>query len=132
MLEEPLREALTFDDVLLVPQKSHVLPTDVDLVNEMKLPTERIAVPIRLTQFAGPPLSCSRRFARKFHGLGTRKPSVEFLDTLRLKLKPKPRDVQIDVPRRGNVRCVLRKICGKPGRTEVRFRFQLRVGGKVF
>jgi IMP dehydrogenase len=30
MLEEPLREALTFDDVLLVPQKSSVLPTDVD------------------------------------------------------------------------------------------------------
>ena len=30
MLEEPLREALTFDDVLLVPQKSSVLPTEVD------------------------------------------------------------------------------------------------------
>ena len=30
MLEEPLREALTFDDVLLVPQKSSVLPAEVD------------------------------------------------------------------------------------------------------
>ena len=30
MIEEPLREALTFDDVLLVPQKSTVLPTEVD------------------------------------------------------------------------------------------------------
>ena len=30
MLEEPLREALTFDDVLLVPAYSEVLPKDVD------------------------------------------------------------------------------------------------------
>jgi IMP dehydrogenase len=30
MIEEPLREALTFDDVLLVPQKSDVLPAQVD------------------------------------------------------------------------------------------------------
>jgi IMP dehydrogenase len=31
MLEERLPEALTFDDVLLVPQKSDVLPSDVDV-----------------------------------------------------------------------------------------------------
>ena len=31
MLEEPLREALTFDDVLLVPAYSEVLPRDVDI-----------------------------------------------------------------------------------------------------
>jgi inosine-5'-monophosphate dehydrogenase len=30
LIEEPLREALTFDDVLLVPQKSDVLPAQVD------------------------------------------------------------------------------------------------------
>lgn len=30
MFEEPLRECLTFDDVLLVPQMSDVLPKDVD------------------------------------------------------------------------------------------------------
>jgi IMP dehydrogenase len=31
MLEEPVPEALTFDDVLLVPQKSDVLPAEADL-----------------------------------------------------------------------------------------------------
>jgi IMP dehydrogenase len=31
MLEEPLRETLTFDDVLLVPSYSEVLPRDVDV-----------------------------------------------------------------------------------------------------
>src|SRR6185295_13105424 len=31
MLEEPLREALTFDDVLLVPSYSEVIPRDVDV-----------------------------------------------------------------------------------------------------
>jgi IMP dehydrogenase len=31
MLEQPLTEALTFDDVLLVPQKSDVLPAEVDV-----------------------------------------------------------------------------------------------------
>ena len=30
MLEENLRTGLTFDDVLLVPRKSEVLPRDVD------------------------------------------------------------------------------------------------------
>ena len=31
MIEEKIAEALTFDDVLLVPQKSDVLPSDVDI-----------------------------------------------------------------------------------------------------
>ena len=31
MLQERIREGLTFDDVLLVPAKSEVLPRDVDL-----------------------------------------------------------------------------------------------------
>jgi IMP dehydrogenase len=31
MLDEPLTEALTFDDVLLVPQRSEVLPSEVDV-----------------------------------------------------------------------------------------------------
>ncbi|NLM50716.1 MAG: IMP dehydrogenase, partial [Clostridiaceae bacterium] len=30
-LQDRLREGLTFDDVLLVPQKSDVLPADVDV-----------------------------------------------------------------------------------------------------
>lgn len=30
MLEENLRTGLTFDDVLLIPMESHVLPRDVD------------------------------------------------------------------------------------------------------
>ena len=29
--DEPLREALTFDDVLLLPAESSVLPTEVDV-----------------------------------------------------------------------------------------------------
>ncbi len=31
MYNEPLREALTFDDVLLVPRRSDTLPRDTDL-----------------------------------------------------------------------------------------------------
>ena len=31
MIEERLTEALTFDDVLLVPQRSDVLPSQVDV-----------------------------------------------------------------------------------------------------
>ncbi|HEU5058095.1 MAG TPA: IMP dehydrogenase [Kofleriaceae bacterium] len=33
--DEPLREALTFDDVLLVPAESAVLPTDVDVATRL-------------------------------------------------------------------------------------------------
>ena len=33
--DEPLREALTFDDVLLVPTESAVLPTDVDVATRL-------------------------------------------------------------------------------------------------
>ena len=35
MLEEKLPEALTFDDVLLVPQKSEVLPSEVDVATQL-------------------------------------------------------------------------------------------------
>ena len=35
MLKQPLREGLTFDDVLLVPRKSEVLPREVDLSVEL-------------------------------------------------------------------------------------------------
>src|SRR5688572_11547210 len=35
MLEEPLREALTFDDVLLVPAFSEVIPRDVDVTTRL-------------------------------------------------------------------------------------------------
>jgi IMP dehydrogenase len=35
MLEEPLREALTFDDVLLVPSFSEVIPRDVDVATRL-------------------------------------------------------------------------------------------------
>src|SRR5690349_11650077 len=35
MLEEPLREALTFDDVLLVPSYSEVIPRDVDVATRL-------------------------------------------------------------------------------------------------
>ena len=35
MLEDPLREALTFDDVLLVPAYSEVIPRDVDVTTRL-------------------------------------------------------------------------------------------------
>src|SRR5690242_6844602 len=35
MLEEPLREALTFDDVLLLPSYSEVIPRDVDVTTRL-------------------------------------------------------------------------------------------------
>ena len=45
MYKEPLREGLTFDDVLLVPQKSEVLPRDVDLSVQLT-PRIRLNVPL--------------------------------------------------------------------------------------
>jgi IMP dehydrogenase len=43
MLEEPLREALTFDDVLLVPGHSEVIPRDVDVATRLTP-----AIPLRM------------------------------------------------------------------------------------
>src|SRR5215467_13650128 len=43
MLEEPLREALTFDDVLLVPGASAVTPRDVDVSTRLTP-----AIPLRM------------------------------------------------------------------------------------
>jgi len=43
MLEEPLREALTFDDVLLVPSFSEVIPRDVDVATRLTP-----AIPLRI------------------------------------------------------------------------------------
>jgi IMP dehydrogenase len=45
MLEEPLPEALTFDDVLLVPQKSEVLPSETDVSTELTARI-RLRVPV--------------------------------------------------------------------------------------
>ncbi len=49
MLGENLREALTFDDVLLVPQESEVLPRECDVSTRL---TERIALRIPLLSSA--------------------------------------------------------------------------------
>jgi IMP dehydrogenase len=49
MLEERLTEALTFDDVLLVPQKSDVLPSQVDVTTRL---TRRIALKIPIVSAA--------------------------------------------------------------------------------
>jgi len=43
--KEPLREGLTFDDVLLVPQKSDVLPREVDLSVQLT-PKIRLNLPL--------------------------------------------------------------------------------------
>ncbi|MEG1968308.1 MAG: IMP dehydrogenase, partial [Clostridia bacterium] len=45
MLEESIRTGLTFDDVLLVPRASHVLPRDVD-TSTMLTPTIKLNVPL--------------------------------------------------------------------------------------
>ncbi len=45
MYKEPLREGLTFDDVLLVPQKSDVLPREVDLSVQLT-PKIRLNLPL--------------------------------------------------------------------------------------
>ena len=45
MLEENIRTGLTFDDVLLVPRASSVLPRDVD-TSTMLTPTIRLNVPL--------------------------------------------------------------------------------------
>ena len=45
MLDERIPEALTFDDVLLVPQKSAVLPSEVDITTQLtKTITLRVPV----------------------------------------------------------------------------------------
>jgi IMP dehydrogenase len=49
MLEERLTEALTFDDVLLVPQKSDVLPAQVDVTTRL---TKKIALRIPIVSAA--------------------------------------------------------------------------------
>ncbi|GHU84016.1 inosine-5'-monophosphate dehydrogenase [Clostridia bacterium] len=45
MLQSDVREGLTFDDVLLVPRRSDVLPKDVDLSSEL-MPGVRLNVPM--------------------------------------------------------------------------------------
>src|SRR5262245_35163221 len=49
MLEDKLPEALTFDDVLLVPQKSEVLPSEVDVSTQL---TKRIALKVPIVSAA--------------------------------------------------------------------------------
>lgn len=49
MLNKNLREGLTFDDVLLVPQKSEVLPKEVDISVHL---TEKIKLNVPLMSAA--------------------------------------------------------------------------------
>jgi IMP dehydrogenase len=49
MLEDRISEALTFDDVLLVPQKSDVLPADVDVSTRL---TRRISLRVPIVSAA--------------------------------------------------------------------------------
>jgi IMP dehydrogenase len=49
MVADPIREALTFDDVLLLPAKSNVLPKDVDVRTQL---TKRISLNIPLVSAA--------------------------------------------------------------------------------
>ena len=57
MLEHNLREGLTFDDVLLVPRKSAVLPRDVDLSVQL---SEKIKLNIPLLSAAMDTVTDSR------------------------------------------------------------------------
>lgn len=45
MLDHPIKEALTFDDVLLIPNKSEILPKDVDLSAQLT-PRIRLSIPL--------------------------------------------------------------------------------------
>ena len=45
MLQKVVREGLTFDDVLLVPHRSEVLPKDVDLSTQLT-PVIRLNIPL--------------------------------------------------------------------------------------
>ncbi len=49
MIEDKIAEALTFDDVLLVPQKSEVLPSDVDVSTQL---THKIALKVPIVSAA--------------------------------------------------------------------------------
>ena len=49
MVDGPIREALTFDDVLLLPSKTDVLPRDVDVRTHL---TKRITLNIPLVSAA--------------------------------------------------------------------------------
>ena len=49
MLEERLTEALTFDDVLLVPQRSEFLPSEVDVTTRL---TKSISLKIPIVSAA--------------------------------------------------------------------------------
>jgi IMP dehydrogenase len=49
MLEGPIPEALTFDDVLLVPQKSQVLPAEVDITTRL---TRRVSLRVPIVSAA--------------------------------------------------------------------------------
>ncbi len=57
MLQQPLREGLTFDDVLLVPRKSEVLPKEVDLSVQL---TKKIRLNIPLLSAAMDTVTDSR------------------------------------------------------------------------
>ena len=46
---EPIREGFTFDDVLLIPQKSDILPNEVDVRTRL---TRRITLNIPLVSAA--------------------------------------------------------------------------------
>ena len=56
MLQDKIREGLTFDDVLLVPAKSEVLPRDVDLSIQL---TRNIRLNNGLSSGVKPPLRAS-------------------------------------------------------------------------
>ena len=49
MLDEPLRECLTFDDVLLLPAYSDVLPRDVDTSTKLTRTIE-LRVPLLINE----------------------------------------------------------------------------------
>jgi IMP dehydrogenase len=49
MLDDKIPEALTFDDVLLVPQKSEVLPSEVDVATRL---TRAIALRVPIVSSA--------------------------------------------------------------------------------
>lgn len=81
MLEEHLKEGLTFDDVLILPAKSEILPTETDVSGRLtrRLP---IKTPIINSTMDTVPLPWLSVVAQ-------REDSALFTGTCQLKLRPK-------------------------------------------
>jgi IMP dehydrogenase len=103
MLQEPIRECLTFDDVLLVPAHSAVLPNQVDVRTRL---TERISLNIPLVSAAMDSVTesgCAIAMARE-GGLGI----------LHKNLSPKQQAREVERVKRAESGIIVEPITARP------------------